>query len=185
MARAAHYETTDGRCAIDLAWMRRQKRIGGTVTWSVGGLRYGSVEWSLGSENVVLQYSGHRERVPLTWTPLHFGGEREWFQCLSCRGRCRVLYLGRAGYRCRKCCGLRYSSQRQPAWMRAIEIANRLQRRLGGETGLGEGLPRRPKGMHRVTYARLTDRYWRLSDDGMGGLLKVVGRHQSAMRRSS
>lgn len=171
MPRPQQHETTEGCCAIDLAFLRRQKRISGNLNWSIGGQRYASVEWFLGSENIVLRYGGVTERIPLAWTAMHFGGEREWFSCLGCDHRCRVLYLGREGYRCRKCYQLTYRSQRLPQWARSIEMANRIQERLGGTYGFDQPFRRRPIGMHRTTYRRLGLRHRQLSDVGLAGLV--------------
>jgi hypothetical protein len=51
--------------------------------------------YSAGGESIA-------ELVPFAYTATAFGGQRKWFQCLSCRRRCRVLYGGKY-FRCRKC----------------------------------------------------------------------------------
>jgi hypothetical protein len=102
-----------------------------------------------------------RQRVPITWTPCHLGGQRPWFRCCGCIGgqycRRRVAKLYRAGdfFACRRCHGLAYASQSQPMRHRVIAKAQKIRMRLGGSrSGLGK-FPEKPKGMHWRTFERL------------------------------
>jgi hypothetical protein len=67
------------------------------------------------------------ELVPFVHTATKFSGRRLWLKCLSCHQRCRVIYGGRY-LRCRRCHGLSYQSQREPAYDRAIEQAYAIPR---------------------------------------------------------
>lgn len=79
---------------------------------------------------------------------------------MSCGRRCRILYGGSL-YRCRRCHGLKYESQYEPAYQRAINQADNLRKRVGGGRGAfdEEPFPPKPKGMHWKTYRRLEERY--------------------------
>jgi hypothetical protein len=69
------------------------------------------------------------ELVPFIWTPMKFGGQRRWFQCLSCRRKCRILYGGRR-FRCRGCHRVRYSSQSETKADRANRAMFKIVKRL-------------------------------------------------------
>ena len=57
------------------------------------------------------------QRVPVTWTGCHLGGQRPWFVCTAyfggrrCGQRAAVLYDAGIAFACRACCGLAYASQ--------------------------------------------------------------------------
>jgi hypothetical protein len=97
------------------------------------------------------------ELVPTVWTPTQFGGRRQWFICLKCGRRCRVLYGGRR-FRCRCCHRLSYSSQAETRADRATRAMFKIVRRLDPEEDCND-LPPKPKGMHWRTFNRLVDRY--------------------------
>lgn len=102
-----------------------------------------------GGEPIVL-------RVPLEWTPCHYGGLRPWAVCPACRRRVAVLYGGRR-FACRQCRGLAYVSTRRDRATRLITKAQRIRERLGGSANLGEPFPPKPPRMHWRTYHRLRD----------------------------
>ena len=91
------------------------------------------------------------EFIPMIETPTQFGGRRRWFQCLRCSRRCRVLHGG-AYFRCRRCNGLRYDTQYEPAFARAATRALTIRERLGGRSGIYDPFPEKPKGMQWKTY---------------------------------
>ena len=111
--------------SIDLAWLRRKKLLNpgrwSSITWSRAGRETGSIRIECHGHGVRLVYRHRRpgsewhdvsEFVPFVETTTNFGGRRQWFQCLSCRRNCRILY-GRAYFRCRRCQGLRQRSDRK------------------------------------------------------------------------
>jgi len=57
-------------------------------------------------------------KVPLSWTPCNYGGNRPWFSCPSCGRRVAKLYLASRYFLCRHCNNLSYSSQREDKQMR-------------------------------------------------------------------
>ena len=115
---------------------------------------------------IVLNYSASsrgeperevRERVPLAWTPCHYGGRRPWFVCpgLGCGRRVALLYGAGVYFCCRHCYALVYESQREGECDRHRRRAQAIRRRLGGEPDIDGPLPSKPKGMHWRTYHRL------------------------------
>ncbi len=101
--------------------------------------------------------------VPRVWTRCHFGGARPWFRYIAyvggrlCGRRVGKLYLRDAPvFGCRHCCGLAYRSQQEIPRHRAISRAQKLRMRLGGRPSLLEPFPKKPRGMHRITYYRLS-----------------------------
>lgn len=143
-----------------------------TLSWNRGGRPSGSIGLSVTEQGLRLQYQlsdgngaglAVDELIPFARSPTNFGGARLWLTCLRCRRRVGVLYGGRY-FRCRTCHGLRYQSQEQPYWQRAIEQADKLRQRVGGEDGAFEGhdYPSKPKWMRWRTYNRLKARYSRL-----------------------
>jgi hypothetical protein len=120
------------------------------------------------ADAVVLTFNGSREwksveqRVPLEWTRCHLSGARPWFRCVAyvggrlCGRRVAKLYKRDAAvFACRHCCGLAYASQQEIPRYRAISRVQKLRMRLGGSANLLEPFPKKPRGMHRLTYYRL------------------------------
>lgn len=153
--------------SIDLAWLRRQKLLrvgnGSILKWSVRGQETGSVRIEYLPGGVRLVYRCRRpgadwqdvsEFVPVIETATNFGGRRQWFQCLSCHSRCRILYGG-VHFRCRRCHKLKYDTQYEPPFARAATRALKIRERLGGNGGIDDPFPLKPKGMHWRTYERL------------------------------
>ncbi|MEQ1613404.1 MAG: hypothetical protein ABL904_11675 [Hyphomicrobiaceae bacterium] len=95
-----------------------------------------------------------REFVPFVETSTAFGGRRQWFRCLSCDNKCRILYGG-SNFRCRRCHRLKYETQYEPAFGRAATRALKFRDRLEAKGGLDDPFPEKPKGMHLKTYERL------------------------------
>jgi hypothetical protein len=95
------------------------------------------------------------------YTATRFGGRRQWFKCLQCGEGCRVIYGGRY-FRCRQCHGLRYQSQTEADYDRALERANRIRQRLGDRMFSAfedDDLPPKPPRMRWKTYRKLRLQY--------------------------
>jgi len=153
--------------SIDLAWLRRKKLLNigrwSTLTWSRRGHQTGSIQIGCLTGSIRLAYrtrpSGDdwkdvSEVVPLIETATRFGGRRQWFQCLTCGRKCRILYGG-ANFRCRKCHRLKYDTQYEPGFARAATRALKIRGRLGCNGGIVEPFPEKPKGMRWATYEAL------------------------------
>ncbi len=92
----------------------------------------------------------------LAWTPCNFGGSRPWFVCpgVGCGRRVAILYgPGPGQLLCRHCRDLTYQSQRTWELGRAERRIARAAARLAPDGG-------RPKGMHHITFLRLTRDYF-------------------------
>ena len=138
--------------------------------WTCDGEPTASISIRGGRNRIVLSYRWRRDDtdwkdidsvINVHWADCRFGGERPYFRCPGVVNRkvCgrNVLKLHCAGryYLCRHCYGLTYTSQSEDRWDRALRRANKIRRRLGGESGAASVFPSRPKGMWRKTYERL------------------------------
>ena len=169
--------TTSGYLRLDVRRLQRKGRLDPGESfrwyWTLNDQPYGDIQIRTQFDRIVLLYR-HRSRsedwqskeypVLLAQTPCHFGGVRQWFLCPArgCGRRVAVLYGGEI-FACRICHQLAYErSQREQPHNRALSRAQGLHVRLGGSGAVGDGLPPRPKGMHRVTYVKLARRFLRL-----------------------
>lgn len=172
---------------FDLAWLKSKKILGSnqwhSIDWSRGGRQTGSIRVAGVPGGLALSYRQRRnggewqdvyEVVPLVATPTRFGGQRQWLMCLGCRQRCRILYCG-SHFRCRRCHGLRYETQYEPAFARAATRALKIRERLGGKGGIDDPFPEKPKGMHWATYERLRDEEERLQTAWAVGVMGKFG----------
>lgn len=170
--RRSSYGTSAAFCheqhSLDIAWLKRRRPLNpgyeSTVTWSLGGRETGSIRVeTLSRDSVRLVYRTRvrggewqdvREVVPVVETATNFGGRQQWFTCLSCGGRARIIYGG-TRFRCRGCHGLRYNSQYESPLERIASRCHEIRSRLGHRGPLDDPFPPRPKGMRRKTYERL------------------------------
>jgi hypothetical protein len=101
------------------------------------------------------------ETVRIVRIPCRFGGTRPYFSCpgvvngTPCGQRVAKLYGSGRYFLCRHCYGLAHASQSEEPWDRALRRASKIRMRLGGEPGMSEAFPPRPKGMWQRTYERL------------------------------
>jgi hypothetical protein len=111
-------------------------------SWTWHGEPSGSINVRTELDAVVLTYRARsrgatewksiEQRVPLTWTPCHFGGRRPWFVCSVysngryCGRRAAVLYGAGELYACRHCYGLAYESQQQSSMCRGLSMAQKI-----------------------------------------------------------
>lgn len=172
--------------SIDLAWLRRKRLLNdgrwSTVTWSRAGRETGSIRIDCLPDGVRLVYRRRlrgddwqdvNEFVPFVESPTRFGGTRQWFRCLSCGSRCRILY-GDAHFRCRRCLRLKYESQYEAGYARACSQAHNVRQRLGGRGSLDDPFPPKPKGMHWKTYQQLEARDAQLQNRWAAGVMHWI-----------
>jgi hypothetical protein len=95
-------------------------------------------------------------------TPCRFGGTRQWFTCPRCGKRVAVIYGPDKYFACRRCCGLKYASQKEGVGDRSSRQADKLRKRLGWEVGILNSDGGKPKGMHWATFHRLKAEHDRL-----------------------
>jgi hypothetical protein len=143
-------------------------------SWTRGSEPAGSITVHVESAAVLLSYQSCglgssewksiQQRVPISVTACHLGGERPWFICSVysnarfCGRRAAVLYCAGDLFACRRCHGLSYASQQQTALHRGLEQARKIRMRLGGGADLLEPFPPKPKVMQRRTFERLRAR---------------------------
>jgi hypothetical protein len=137
----------------------------GTLTWEREGDAQASVDFRADSGNLVLSYDNHNgealraveQCVALSSVPAAFGGARVYFPCpgVECGRRVSVLYFRRSVFRCRRCHGLAYESQREDVRRRAHR-ADKLRARLDLPQRRAFALPVavKPKGMWSRTFER-------------------------------
>ena len=174
MSRRREKECTDDYRALSMTRLKRDGclTIGHRFEWSWS--RWGKTLASINIEvesrcALRLSYTSssrgsepqqHNYVVSLDWTPCHLGGERPWFRCPDCDRRVLKLY-GSARFVCRRCLRLNYPSQQADKRYRPIERAWQLRQKLGCDLGpldVPAEWIKRPKGMHRRTFARHLER---------------------------
>jgi hypothetical protein len=91
-----------------------------------------------------------------------------------CRRRVRKLYLGpgQKCFACRRCCDLRYASQREDDAHRALSKAQAIRVRLGG-AAMHEEFPPKPKRMRWITYRLLRARSEELWVESLTAALRL------------
>jgi hypothetical protein len=175
---------TCGMLALDI---RRMKGLDclhvgyvGNYNWYSRGERIARIRFSVGETSIHLNYSHNDEpmkyAVSLDRTPCNYGGRRTWFLCpaSSCGRRVVVLYGGKV-FACRKCHDLRYQSQSEPDWDRALRKADKIRDALGWEAGVANGWGPKPKGMHWITFERFVKEHDYQSNFANQSILKGLG----------
>jgi hypothetical protein len=103
------------------------------------------------------------ETVRIVRVPCRFGGKRPYFICpgvvngIACGRRIVKLHGPGRYFLCRHCYRLANASQREGEGDRALRRAKKIRQRLGGDPGMAEPFPQKPKGMWRRTYERLCE----------------------------
>ena len=131
------------------------------------------------------------QSVPITWSPCRYGGRRPYFTCpgvvngVPCGKRVVKLHGAGRYFLCRGCHGLSYRSQQERGMDRALGKANKVRMRLGGEPGMSNAFPDKPKGMHWRTYGRhvqevadaeaVADKHWTLGAERLLARLGPTG----------
>jgi hypothetical protein len=100
-----------------------------------------------------------KNRISLKTRPQPFGGRRWFFVCPTTGESVTKLHLPPAAFdfACRKAHQLGYRSQRETPLDRSISRAFAQRRKIGGEGGIGDYIPK-PRGMHRRTFERALER---------------------------
>jgi len=134
-SRMSHFHKLD-LASFKKAWFEH-RRIG-TMTWSRGNQKTGSIGYTLTPRTIELRYTSGRgdhkeeitEVIPFAFTDQPFGGQRRWFLCKACQRRCRVL-IGGTYFRCRQCYRATYESQYETYRAPYLCKAETLRKRLG------------------------------------------------------
>jgi hypothetical protein len=145
--------------ALDIRLLKRGGYLKSTFpfTWEwhlKNGYKVGSATIQVLDECLRLSYSwqgrNFENDFAFVKTPCNFGGERLWFRCPDCSGRCaKVFFNKRDGhYACRQCVGITYYSQCEDEMDRSWRKQNKLEKRLCKYW-------MKPKGMHQTTHTRI------------------------------
>jgi hypothetical protein len=123
-------QTAENSLTLDVCELARagalRPGITGSITWFIGNRECASIAYAAERDGLRLSYRwGARPEpfvylVPLTRTPVHFGGERVWFSCPKCEKRVQKLYLppGENTFLCRTCHRLAYACHSRSAVVR-------------------------------------------------------------------
>jgi len=100
----------------------------------------------------------HNGQLSLVRTRCHYGGERFWFECPSCKCKVAKLYFHDRSFQCHRCCALPYKSQNETASDRNIRRVRSVRRLLGASDNILEPIILKPKGMHWDRFERLLNK---------------------------
>ncbi len=171
--------TVENQHRIDIRYMNKQNcLIPGTLgrlSWSWNDKKTGAVEFEVKEDSLILyncyEKSGIDKKnvekvIYFDQTPCNYGGYRKWFLCPQCKRRVAVLYGIGSLFLCRCCNDLTYNSCNTHPTKRIYNNANKLRQKLGGNSGVINFIPDRPKGMHRSTYYKIFHEILRLENLG-------------------
>ncbi|MBL6985229.1 MAG: hypothetical protein ISR74_06505 [Candidatus Thioglobus sp.] len=159
--------TTEGTRRIDIRFLKKsgflRPNTAGSLSWNNGGAPNGDIRYTMLDDVMILKYRYRHyysdewvsvnQDIMLDKTPCNYGGERKWFICPSCGGRCGILYQSSELFKCRSCSDVLYDSQLEGYLDRLLRKSRKLEERLSeGYTGDIYG---KPIGMHWRTYNRL------------------------------
>ncbi len=140
--------------------------------WSINDEKVASINLRAEADQLLLSYrvrfyggewESVEETVRIIRVPCRFGGTRPYFICpgvvngIACGRRVAKLHGPGRYFLCRHCYRLAHASQREANLDRSLRRANKIRMRLGGEPGMAEPFPARPKGMWRRTYNRMRE----------------------------
>jgi hypothetical protein len=99
------------------------------------------------------------QTLSVAWVQWHFGESRPFFVC-KCGRRVLQLFAPRGySWRCRHCYNLSYATRQVGLRYRLILKAQKVRERLGGDLGVANPFPAKPKRMHWKRYKRLRARH--------------------------
>ncbi len=172
--------------SIDIRQWQRQRLLDPeshfSWCWQEAGVTVASINVQVKTELVVLTYKARwpgrewqdiDERIGLSFSSCHYGGQRPWFVCpmAECGRAVAVLYLSGLRFLCRHCHSLAYASQREGRAERALRRGQKIRTRLGGTTFVIDPFPEKPKRMRWATYGRLIEK----ADEAELERLKALG----------
>ena len=134
-------------------WTRDDKQIGNICIETYTDHIRLIYKWTRGDSPC----KDENQRVPIDYTPCHYGGSRPWFRCPNCLKRVGLLYDARGAFSCRHCSGLAYRTQSESELDRLFTKKHKFERSISDESGY----PSKPKGMHQTTWRKLMNRYIR------------------------
>lgn len=173
--------------AIDVRYMARSnlidKQTAGRLFWSLDGKQTASIDFTFSDHCLCLYFKVTNyleeqkvtQKIRLSYSRCHLGGERPWFLCPVCSSRRAKLYLGAQRFVCRACLQVSYRTSGQSRRDRIIAMKHQIGRRIFAsyENGVGRG---KKKGMHQATFDRLYRRYQRLENQYSYSLDRLLNR---------
>ncbi len=166
--RYSSKSTVDTQHAVDIRYLKKHDllRTGhyGSLSWSCRGKPTGSIQYRIEKSGITLIYKARlnaeewkaiKQFVPFDYTPCHYGGKRTWLLCPTCNKRVICIYGAGTYFSCRHCYNLNFQSQHEDHHDRQMSKTHGIRKKLGGEPGLSNPFPNKPKGMHWKTYLRL------------------------------
>ena len=179
---------------IDVRYMYRRgllkEGVAGSLSWTTRGEPSGSISYRSYDGSLVLSYTftaGDSEpeqvedQIQVEWTPCNYGGHRPWFRCPSCNRRVMVLARQDRLFRCRKCHHIPYGSQTEIRADRLIRKARKIRALVGASDDLQEPIWRKPKGMHRKTFDRLSRKDQIISAEIDSFIVLLLARYGNAV----
>jgi hypothetical protein len=151
-------QTIEGRRVIDIEDWNLSPGRSRSWSWPDGTSVIGEIQ----KFQIVMRYQYREaygkeesieEVIPIDWTLSRLGREKFWFQCPGCGMRAATLFFGK-NFRCRRCLGLVYRSQKENPQERALSRIQKNRMKLGGSSDLLASFPPKPPGMHWSTYLR-------------------------------
>lgn len=133
---------------------------------------------------LTLTASDMAERFRLASSTCNYGGHRLYVMCPGCDHRRRVLYGVGMVFRCRECHDLAYRSTREEPADRARGRLAKLYDRLGTIPDRQTGIPPRPPGMYRATYAGIVREIRQEHAWQAAALATLLDTHRDALPRS-
>ena len=110
-------------------------------------------------------------QVACVYKTNNLGGLRRWLACPDCQRACRAIYVDGGRVSCRKCLGLRYASQLEPAHYRCYRRAEAIWGRVAERSPDADhdfpNFPGKPCGMHWATWLYLHREYDALRSRGL------------------
>lgn len=131
-------------------------------------------------------YEDQLYRVPLSFTPAQFNGERVWFLCpnMHCGKRVAKLYIAHK-LGCRHCLKLSHQSKNESHMDRMARKADNVRSKLGWQLGILYPEGDRPKGMHLQTFQSLVQRYRKLRNNAILSIADEIPALQHLKNRIS
>jgi len=146
------------RISINLSKFKKQRLVKDTMlnlNWEINGISTFKAKVYVQEDSLLIAHlcDGEiiKQRIEISSTACHFGGNRKWLSCPVCGTRRMNLYFNenRNLFLCRDCNNLGYLSQKQNPSNRLILNAQKLRRKISaGFTAIEN----KPLNMHWETF---------------------------------
>lgn len=133
-----------------------KERLGSFIyNWSVGDRVTNSMRILRNPEQLIFSFSASIngvkqdvcQTIELNKMPCTLGGYRYWLICPVCFRQCGCVYASSGYFKCRKCCGVAYSSQSEALENRLLRKSRKIRAGVGASGNLNIPIYLKPKGM--------------------------------------